>query len=116
MNITCPNCKHCFELKKEHKPYVSAARNPFDKAQKILVFLKKQEDWVWLRKIAKETSITPYAVSYIIERYLNPYLEVLDTQTVYASSGLKLKMFKLKNLEIDPKVIINDLKLRSNSS
>jgi len=115
MNVICPNCNHNFELKLERKPYKTSPKDPIEKAQKILFFLKKQSDWVWLRKIAKETKLTPYAVSYVINKYLYSFLDILDTSNVYESSGLKLKMFRLKDQNIDPKRIIDDLKVRSNS-
>ena len=77
--------------------------------------LKSQNEWVWIRRIAKQTKIKPYSVSYLIEKYLFPYVEILEPLDVYEATGIKMKMIRLKNKEIDINKIIEDIKLRINS-
>lgn len=115
MKLVCPHCNKEFEVKKPKKSYSVGTRDPFLKCFKILNYLKKHEDWVWIRRIAKETDIKPYSVSYLIEKYLSAYVEILDPKGVYETSGLKMKMIKLINYQIDSKKIVEDLKIRTNS-
>jgi hypothetical protein len=114
MKVVCPHCRTEFEVKKPKKSYSVGVRDPFSKLLKILNFLKRQGDWVWIRKIAKETGLKPYSVSYLIEKYLGAYVEMLEPTAVYETSGLKLKMFRLINKEIEPQKIIEELKVRTN--
>lgn len=68
----------------------------YEKCKKILLFLKNKEEWSWIRQIAKNTGIKPYNVSYLIDRYLWRYLDVVDTSDVYGEYGLKVKLVRLK--------------------
>lgn len=115
MKVVCPYCNKEFVVRKPKKSYSIGVRDPFSKILKILNYLKKQQEWVWIRKIAKDTKIKPYSVSYLIEKYLMPYVEILEPTAVYETSGLKLKMYRLKNYQIEPQKIIGDLKMRINS-
>ena len=115
MKVVCPHCTKEFELKSVRKQRQTSERDPMQKVFKVLTYLKTQEEWVWIRKIAKDTGIKPYSVSYLVERYLGTYVEILDPTAVYETSGLKLKMYRLINREIEPKKIVEDLKLRINS-
>ena len=115
MKHVCPHCGKEFQEKNKRKNYKVGKRAPFKKAKKILEFLKEQEEWSWIRRIAKGTKITPYSVSYLIDKYLHPYLEILDPEAVYESTGIKMKMIKLKNPQIDVNSVIKDLKMRSNT-
>jgi hypothetical protein len=115
MKVVCPHCNKEFVVKKPKKSYSVGVRDPFSKCLKILSYLKKHEDWIWLRKIAKDTGIKPYSISYLIDKYLAPYLETLDPTAVYETSGLRLKMYRLLNHNIEPEKIVEDLKRRTNS-
>ena len=114
MKVVCPHCNKEFVVKKPKKSYSVGARDPFSKITKILNYLKQREDWVWIRRIAKEIGIKPYSVSYLIDKYLVPYLETLEPTAVYETSGLRLKMYRLINREINVQKIVEDLKLRTN--
>jgi predicted amidophosphoribosyltransferase len=115
MKVVCPHCAKEFELKSSHKQHQPGERDPFKKMFKILSYLKTQEAWVWIRKIAKNTSLKPYAVSYLIDKYLQNFVEILEPEAVYESTGIRMRMFKLKNKDIDPKIIVEDLIKRNNS-
>lgn len=115
MKLVCPHCNKEFELKKQKKQYLTSVRDPFSKILSILNCLKQHEEWIWIRKIAKDTGLKPYSVSYLIEKYLGNYVEMLEPTAVYETSGLRLKMYRLINREIDSKKIVEDLKLRTNS-
>jgi len=115
MKVRCPYCNKEFVLKKSRRKFSERKRDPISKLRKILIFLKSQEEWVWIRRIAKQTNIKPYAVSYLIEKYLTPYLEILEPEDVYKSTGIKMKMIMLKNKEIDIKKVLDDFKVRINS-
>ena len=115
MKVVCPHCAKEFETKSSHKQHQPGERDPFAKIFKILSYLKTQEEWVWIRKIAKNTNLNPYAVSYLIDKYLQNFVEMLEPEAVYESSGLKIRMFKLKNRDISPKTIVEDLIKRNNS-
>ena len=112
MKAVCPHCNTEFEVKKPKKSYQVGVRDPFSKLLKIINFLKQQESWVWVRKIAKETGLKPFSVTYLIEKYLGNFVEMLEPTAVYETSGLKLKMFRLINRELDPQKTIQDLKAR----
>jgi len=115
MKQVCPHCGKEFETKKIKKGYKSGVRDPVSRIELILKYLKAQENWVWIRRIAKETKLKPYSVSYLIEKYLTNYIEILEPEDVYASTGIKMKMIKLINREIDIKKILDEIKLRINS-
>lgn len=115
MKLVCPYCNKEFEVKKQKKSYSAGVRDPFSKILKILNYMKKHEEWVWIRRIAKETGLKPYSVSYLIEKYLSVYVETLNPTAVYETSGLKLKMYRLINYQIDSQKIVEDLKRRTNS-
>jgi hypothetical protein len=115
MQLVCPHCNKEFEYKKPRKKFTHGEKDPFKKLFLILSALKSTEDWIWIRRIAKNTDLKPYAVSYLIEKYLLPYVEILDPEDILESTGIKMKMFKLKNRNIDIKSIIEDLIKRTNS-
>lgn len=115
MKTICPHCGTEFEVKKHRKSYRPGKHDPVSKLKKILKYLKGREDWTWIRRIAKETGIKPYSVSYLIEKYLVIYLEILEPEDVLETTGIKMKMVKLKNPEIDINKIIKDIKIRINS-
>jgi hypothetical protein len=115
VKTVCPHCNKEFEIKKPRKSYHPGEHDPISKLKKILDYLKGQTSWVWIRRIAKETRLNPYSVSYLIEKYLINYLDILAPEDVLASSGIKMKMFKLKNPEIDVDSIIKELSMRINS-
>ena len=114
MKTICPHCNKEFEVKKSRKVYQPGHHDPISKLKKILNYLKIQEDWVWIRRIAKETKLKPYSVSYLIEKYLVIYLEILEPETVYETTGIRMKMLRLKNKDIDVNKIIEDIKIRTN--
>ncbi len=114
MRVVCPRCGYEFEIKSKKRKFSERKRDPISKLKKILNFLKTQDSWVWIRRIAKQTKLKPYSVSYLIEKYLYPYLEILEPEDVYESTGIKMKMIKLKNRELDINKVIEDLKLRIN--
>ena len=115
MKHVCPHCGKEFLEKVHRKTYKVGRRDPIAKVKKMLNFLKQHEDWVWIRRIAKGTGLKPYSVSYLIEKYLTQYLDMLDPEAVYESTGIKMRMFRLKNSQIDVESVIRDLKLRTNS-
>jgi hypothetical protein len=115
MKTVCPHCNKEFEIKKPRKSYQPGEHDPVSKLKKILDYLKSQNDRVWIRRIAKETSLRPYSVSYLIEKYLVSYLDILEPEDVLESTGIKMKLIKLKNQEIDVNTIIKELNMRINS-
>ena len=113
MGITCPHCGKQFEKKpQKRRNFEVKERDPMKKVAKILNFLKAQTEWVWIRRIAKQINIKPFSVSYLIDKYLSVYLDILDPTDVYENTGIKMRLYRLKNREIDPKAIIMDIKLR----
>jgi len=112
MKVVCPHCNKEFVVKKPKKSYLGGERDPFSKLIKILNCLKKHEDWIWIRRIAKETGMKPFSVSYLIDKYLGAYVEILEPSAVYDTSGLRLKMYKLRNREIESQKVVDDIKLR----
>jgi predicted amidophosphoribosyltransferase len=115
MKVICPHCAKEFELKSVRKQRQTSERDPMQKVFKVLTYLKTQEEWVWIRKIAKNTNLKPYAVSYLIEKYLQNFVEMLEPEAVYESTGIRMRMFRLKNRDIEPKIIVDDLIKRNNS-
>ncbi len=120
MKHVCPHCNKEFDTKKEKKFKVSknykvGKRKPFKRMKKILNFLKEQDDWTWIRRIAKGTGMYPYSVSYLLEKYLDHFVEIVDPEDVYESTGIKMKLIRLKNKEIDVDKVIKELKIRTNS-
>ncbi len=115
MKVKCPKCGFEFEVDRKKPKFRERKRDPMDKLKRILIFLKSQNEWVWIRRIAKKTGLKPYAVSYIIEKYLTPYIEIVEPTDVYESTGVKMKLIRLKNNEINVDNIINDLNVRTNS-
>ena len=115
MKQTCPHCGKEFTIKKPKKVYKSGVRDPLARLELIVKYLKTQDNWVWIRRIAKETKLTPYSVSYLIEKYLGNYIEMLEPEDVYASTGIRMKMIRLINKEIDIEKILEDIKIRINS-
>lgn len=115
MKTVCPYCNKEFEVKKHRKSYKPGEHDPLSKIKRILECLKSHDDWLWIRRIAKETKLKPYSVSYLIDRYLPNYIEMLEPEGVLESTGIKMKMIKLKNKEIDTNKVLEELKLRINS-
>lgn len=115
MKLVCPHCGKSFEHKKQKKRFSQRKKDPLNKIYRILNFLKSQEEWVWIRRIAKQTRIKPYSISYLIEKYLYPYLEILEPKDVYESTGIKMKMIRLKNKDLEIKKVLEDIKIRINS-
>ena len=115
MKVVCPHCNKEFQLKKIKKPRKVGNRDPMKKIFKILSYLKGKEEWSWIRRIAKQTKLKPYSVSYLIDKYLINYVEILEPQDVYESTGIKMKMIRLKNININPKKIVDDIIIRTNS-
>jgi len=115
MKAVCPHCNTEFEVKKVQKPRKVGKRDPFKKVFRILTYLKTTEEWVWIRRIAKDTNLKPYSVSYLIDKYLANYLDILEPETVYESTGIRMKMFRLKNRNLNVKTVVEDLIRRSNS-
>lgn len=115
MKVVCPHCNKEFEFRKQKKQYQPGEHDPLTKLRKILECLKSHSEWVWIRRIAKETHLKPYSVSYLTEKYLANYLDILEPEEVFEASGLKVKMFKLKNHDIDINSILEELKIRINS-
>lgn len=115
MKVICPHCSREFDLKKKKKLRQQGDRDPMRKIFKILSYLKGREEWSWIRRIAKQTSIKPYAVSYLIDKYLQNYVEILEPEAVYESTGIKMKMIRLKNNDIEPKIIVEDIIKRINT-
>ena len=54
-------------------------------------------------------------MSYLIEKYINPYVEILSPKDVYESTGIKMKMIRLKNRDLNIKMVLDDLRKRINS-
>ncbi|MCD6576303.1 MAG: hypothetical protein J7K73_04055 [Nanoarchaeota archaeon] len=115
MKVKCPRCGLEFEVKRKKPAFKERKRDPLDKVKRILNFLKSQDEWVWIRRIAKRTGIKPYAVSYILEKYLATYIEIVEPTDVYESTGVKMKLVRLKNREINVNSIVEDIKVRINS-
>jgi hypothetical protein len=115
MNMVCPHCGKEFQYKKPKKSYEIGSRDPISKIKAILSYLKTQDSWAWLRKIAKATKLKPFAVSYLVGKYLVPYLEILEPADVLESTGIKMKMVKLKNRDLDIDAVIKDINIRINS-
>ena len=120
MKHICPHCNKEFEKKEEkkfriRKNYKVGKRKPLKRMRKILDFLKEQEDWTWIRRIAKGTNMNPYSVSYLLEKYLDYFVEILDPEDVYESTGIRMKLIRLKNREIDVDKVIKDIEIRTNS-
>lgn len=120
MKHVCPYCNKEFDIKnkkklKINKNYKVGKRKPVKRMKKILNFLKEQEDWTWIRRIAKGTNMYPYSVSYLLEKYLGNFIEIVDPEEVYESTGIKMKLIRLKNRDIDINKVIEDIKIRTNS-
>lgn len=115
MKVVCPHCNKEFDYRKPKKSYLVGAKDPFSKLKTIINYLKIQENWVWIRRIAKDTKLKPFSVSYLIEKYLVNYVDMLAPEEVLESTGIKMKMWKLKNRDIDADRIIEDLKKRNNT-
>ncbi len=120
MKHICPHCNKEFEKKDEKKfkikkNYKVGERKPFKRMRKILNFLKEQDDWTWIRRIAKGTNMYPYSVSYLLEKYLDNFVEIIDPEDVYESTGIKMKLIKIKNRDMNVDRIIEDIKIRTNS-
>jgi hypothetical protein len=115
MRVVCPKCGHVFEVNSKKRKFSERKRDPIDKLRKILNYLRTQDSWVWIRRIAKQTKLKPYSVSYLIDKYLLPYVEILEPEDVYESTGIKMKMIRLKNNEINVKNIVEDINRRINS-
>jgi hypothetical protein len=113
--VVCPHCNKEFKIKKLKKPRKVGTRDPMRKVFKILTYLKGKEEWQWIRRIAKKTNLKPYSVSYLIDKYLQNFVEILEPEAVYESTGIKMKMIRLKNPNIEPKRIVEDLIRRINT-
>ena len=113
--VVCPHCNKEFRIRKSKKPRKVGDRDPMRKIFKILSYLKGKEEWQWIRKIAKNTNLKPYSVSYLIDKYLQNFVEILEPEAVYESTGIRMKMIRLINPDIDPKKIVEDLIRRTNS-
>lgn len=117
MKVTCPNCGEEFETsssKGNEKSY-DTKRDPLEKTRKILEFLKTEDNWSWIRRIARATEMSPYNVSYLIDKYLDRYLEIMEPEEVQENTGIKMKMIRLKNDDLDVKSSIEAVKERMNS-
>ena len=115
MKVVCPHCNKEFEFQKPKKQYQPGEHDPLTKLRKILECLKAHKEWVWIRRIAKETHLKPYSVSYLVDKYLVNYLEILEPEEVLETTGIKMRMFKLKNPDININTLLEELKIRINS-
>jgi len=76
------------------------------KIGKILFVLKETQDWLHLREISRRTGIHHQTVSEILDKYLNQFILTQNLNEY----GLKLKLVKLKNKNVDLKGVLAYLK------
>lgn len=80
-----------------------------EKIGKVIFLLKEAEDWLHIREIARKTEIHPQTVSNIIDKYLNNFVLVEN----FNEYGLKVKLIKLKDKNIDLERLIRYLNVIS---
>ena len=71
-----------------------------ERVAKILNYLYSVEDWTWIRDIARKTGLKPGSVSYLINKYLRNYVEIVASSDVLGNFGIKIKLIRLKSKEI----------------
>lgn len=66
----------------------------------IIETLKKFEDWIWLRELARRCKLPVSTVHFYLENYLNPFIEEINTSQFISSieegKYPKLRLIKLK--------------------
>ncbi len=71
-----------------------------ERIAKILNYLYEVDNWTWIRDIARKTGLKPGSVSYLIDKYMKNYVEIVDSSQVLGEFGIKIKLIRLKNKEI----------------
>ena len=71
-----------------------------ERVSKILNYLYSVDNWTWIRDIARKTGLKPGSVSYLIDKYLKRYVEIVDSSDVLGDFGIKIKLIRLKTKEI----------------
>lgn len=66
----------------------------------IVETLKKVEDWIWLRELARRCNLPVSTVYFYLEKYLNPFIEEINTSQFISSfeegKYPKLRLIKIK--------------------
>ncbi len=71
-----------------------------ERVAKILNYLYSVDNWTWVRDIARNTGLKPGSVSYLIDKYLKKYVEIVSSSDVLGEFGIKIKLIRLKSKEI----------------
>ena len=75
----------------------------------IVETLKKVEDWIWLRELARRCNLPVSTVHFYLEKYLNQFVEEINTSQFISSFDEskypKLRLIKIKKEVSFEKVI-----------
>ncbi len=67
----------------------------------ILKVLEKINNWVWIRELSRETKIPLSTLHYYLEKYLNQFLDEINTEQILnyekEKNYPKLRLIKLKD-------------------
>ncbi len=83
-----------------------------ERIAKILNYLYSVDEWTWIRDIARNTGLKPGSVSYLIDKYLKRYVEIVDSSQVLGQFGIKIKLIRLKNKEIPIEEVLRRISVK----
>ena len=82
------------------------------RVSEILKYLYSVDNWTWVRDIARKTGLKPGSVSYLIDKYLRRYVEIVNSSDVLGDFGIKIKLIRLKNKEIPIEEVLKRISVK----